>query len=77
MISDKLKEIILRELNLTDYPLSKNTVASDVPGWDSLKMLSIIMTIEDEFNIHFMAEEIVNLSNVGDLQNLIEMKLNT
>ncbi|MGQ9845641.1 MAG: acyl carrier protein [Caldisericia bacterium] len=74
MISEKLKNLILKELNLNDFNLTDSTVAKDVPGWDSLKNLSIIMSIEEEFNITFQADEIINIKNVGDLQSLIDSK---
>lgn len=74
MISEKLKNLILKELNLNDFNLTDTTVAKDVPGWDSLKNLSIIMSIEEEFNITLQAEEIINIKNVGDLQSLIDSK---
>lgn len=35
MISDRLKNIILKELNLTNFNIEDSTIASQVPGWDS------------------------------------------
>ena len=36
MISDRLKHAILTELDLDDFDLKDETVAGEVPGWDSL-----------------------------------------
>lgn len=74
MISDKLKRLILKELNLNDYNLMDTTVAKDVPGWDSLKNFTIILAIEEEFGIKFLTEEILSVKNVGELQSLIDSK---
>lgn len=76
MISEKLKNLILRELNLSDYNIQDDTLAKDVPGWDSLKNFTIILAIEEEFGVKFLTEEILSIKNVGDLQKLIDSKLN-
>jgi acyl carrier protein len=76
MISDKLKSLILRELNLSDFDIKEDTLAKDVPGWDSLKNFTIVLAIEEEFAIKFLTEEILSIKNVGDLQKLIDSKTN-
>lgn len=75
MISDSLKNLILRELSLNDFDLQEETLAKDVPGWDSLKNFTIILAIEEEFGIKFLTEEILSIKNVGDLQKLIDSKI--
>lgn len=75
MISNSLKNLILRELSLNDFDLQEETLAKDVPGWDSLKNFTIILAIEEEFGIKFLTEEILSIKNVGDLQKLIDSKI--
>ncbi len=75
MISEKLKNLLLRELNLSDFNINDETLAKDVPGWDSLKNFTIILAIEEEYGIKFLTEEILSIKNVGDLQKLIDSKL--
>jgi acyl carrier protein len=75
MISDKLKGIILSELNLIEFDLKDETVASEVPGWDSLKHLNIILAIEKGYSIKFKGMEIMKIQNIGSLQKLIDSKL--
>jgi acyl carrier protein len=74
VISDRLKRVILRELDLSEFPLVDSTVADSVPGWDSLNHTRIIMAVEAEFGVHFKALEVIRLRNVGDLQALIDRK---
>lgn len=76
MISDKLKETILRELKLDDFDFNENTTADQVPGWDSLSHLNVILAIEKEFGIRFKPYELLKLKNIGELQKLIDLKLN-
>jgi acyl carrier protein len=45
--------------------------ASDIPGWDSLAHVNLVVSIEDEFDIKFTTAEIASLTCVGDAKELI------
>jgi acyl carrier protein len=75
MISPKLKTVLLTALGLDDYPFTDATVATEVVGWDSLKHMEIIGDVEGAFGVRFRAYEVVNLPNVGALQQLVDRKL--
>jgi acyl carrier protein len=75
MISDRLKRIILKELNLSEWEMSGTTEASQVPGWDSLNHVRILTAVEKEFGIRFKTLEVLRLRNVGDLQKAIDLKM--
>lgn len=49
--------------------------ADDVPGWDSLRNIRLILTIEKNFQIKLSPAEIDKVGNVGDLVALIGTKL--
>jgi acyl carrier protein len=74
MISDKLKQVILQTLELDDFDLTDETLATEVPGWDSLRHVEILLAVERAFGIHFRTLEILRLPNVGALQTLIDKK---
>ena len=75
MITQELKKVILIELNLANYDINEETTAKDVPGWDSLRHMNIILAIEAHYNIKFKGLEVLKVKNVGDLQNLINSKI--
>jgi acyl carrier protein len=50
--------------------------AGDVPEWDSLNHINLIVAIEARFKIKFKSTELESLRNVGHLVELIERKLN-
>lgn len=75
MLSEKLRNTILRELKLEDFQLDESMTAAEVPGWDSLNHINIILAVEKEFNIRFKNIEILRLRNIGDLQDLLNKKL--
>jgi acyl carrier protein len=72
VISDKLRGIILRELELDDWPIDDQTTAGSVPGWDSLSHARIIAAVEDGYGVRFRMGDVVRLANVGQLQALVD-----
>lgn len=74
MISDRLKKAILAQLGLSDWDLQDSTVASQVPGWDSLSHAMVIAAVEAEFGVRFQTREVLRLSSVGELQALVDSK---
>ena len=75
MISERLKGVIFRELEIDESPMDESTTADMVPGWDSLSHARIISAVEVEYGIRFKTREIIALKNVGELQALINRKL--
>jgi acyl carrier protein len=49
--------------------------ARDVPAWDSLSHITLIVAVEREFRIRFTTAEVAALMNVGDLADQILKKL--
>lgn len=75
MISQELKKVILKELDVDDFDLQDTTTANEVPNWDSLNHVNVIVAIEKEFKVKFKGIEILKTKNVGDLQRLLDSKL--
>ncbi|MEW6506341.1 MAG: acyl carrier protein [Bacteroidota bacterium] len=76
MISKELKEVILTQLNLDDFDFKDETIAPEVPGWDSLNHINIILAVEEKFKVKFKSYELLRLKCVGDLQKMLDSKLN-
>ncbi|MBI1939456.1 MAG: acyl carrier protein [Ignavibacteriales bacterium] len=75
MISPELKKVILKQLNLDDFEINDETTAPEVPGWDSLNHINIILAVEENFKVKFKSYELLRLKCVGDLQKLLDSKL--
>ena len=71
----KLEEIIRDVLGLDELSLSDETIANDVPGWDSLAHITIISAVEDEFDIRFPMQTVISMKNVGEMVDIIESEL--
>lgn len=75
MVSEKLQKIILNELKLESFDFKDDTTANQVPGWDSFNHINVIMAVERDYNIHFKGIEVLKVKNMGELQKLVDSKL--
>jgi acyl carrier protein len=75
MVTERLKQVILRALQLQDFDIDVSMAPSDIPGWDSLNHVRVIDAIENEFGLRFRGLEILRFRDVADLASLIERKL--
>lgn len=48
--------------------------ADDVPAWDSLNHINLIVAIEAEFGFEFTAEELGSMTKVGDLLTILSQR---
>lgn len=71
MIFDKLIEILKRIMPQVDTSkITKESVLTTDVGIDSLNLMLLAITVEDEFNIHFDSTN--ELKTVGDICNFVE-----
>ncbi len=74
-ILTKVNDIFKDAFGKDDLKISFETIAADIEGWDSLMQINLIEMIEDEFNIRFSMDEVVGMTNVGEMIDRIEGKL--
>lgn len=68
-ILTKLSETIRETFGIDDIEISDETVADDIPGWDSLSHTILMLTIEQVFGIELAST--TTYSNVGALVDVI------
>jgi acyl carrier protein len=49
---------------------------ADLPVWDSVNHLNLIVELEEQLNVSFSTEEIPEIKSVKDLMLLLEKKIN-
>ena len=72
MVFEQLRSIICEQLELQPSQITMESSMADVLGADSLDLVDIIMSIEDEFDVDIPDEEVEKLRCVGDLVHYIE-----
>lgn len=51
--------------------ITRATTVADIPDWDSLAQINLIVAIEKDFGIKVSLDDIETLSNVGGMLDLI------
>lgn len=72
MIFEKLKGIIAEQLGVDEGEVTAEANIQDDLGADSLDIVDLITTIEDEFDISIPDEAVEEIKTVGDIVNYIE-----
>jgi acyl carrier protein len=73
---EKLKEIIIDVLNVSDEDIKMESTFVDDLGADSLDIFQIIMGIEEAFDIEIENEDAEKIVTVGDAVEQIKNAVN-
>ena len=72
MVFEKLRKIICDQLELDEDMITLETNLLDDLGADSLDVVDLVMSIEDEFEMEVPDEEIEKMKTVADVVKFIE-----
>ena len=73
-IVSRLTPIFRDVFNDDALVVSDGMTAADVPAWDSLSNINMIIAVEKAFGVKFSIKDVRNLKNVGELLELIKRK---
>lgn len=73
-ILEEVTTLLRNIFALEDLAVTPATTAAEVPGWDSIKQIEIIVAAEEKYGIRMKAREVDGLRSVGDLVALIDEK---
>lgn len=76
MVLEKVKAILSDQFDAEEETITAETSIQDDLGADSLDVVDLLMTIEDEFEVEVPDSEIENIKTVGDLVGYIEQNQN-
>lgn len=72
MVFEKVKAILSEQFDVEEEKITADTNIADDLGADSLDVVDLLMSIEDEFEIEVPDEEVENIKTVGELVKYIE-----
>ena len=72
MVFDKVKAIIVDQLDVDEDKVTLEASITEDLGADSLDVADLVMSFEDEFGIEIPDEQFENVKTVGDIVKLIE-----
>ena len=74
MVFDKIKDIIVEQLDVEEDAVTMEAITDDL-GADSLDVVDLVMSIEESFDVEIPDEEVENIKTVGDIVKYIENKV--
>ena len=75
-VMNSCNEIFRTIFSDAELSISAATSASDISDWDSLAQIRLLMAMEQTFEIQFSLDEVEDLQNVGEIVELILLKVN-
>lgn len=72
MIFDKVRDILAEQLDIDEDLITLDASIVDDLGADSLDIVDLVMSLEDEFDTEIPDEAIENIKTVGDIVHFIE-----
>lgn len=60
---EKYKKAFIGSLNVSEKEFNENLKYNEIPEWDSIGHMSLISTLEDEFEITIETDDIVDYSS--------------
>ena len=74
-IMEKVNEIFRDVFDDDTLVIVDSTNSDDIEDWDSLEHISLIISMEKEFDLKFDIKEVNKLENVGGMVDMIKEKL--
>lgn len=72
MVFEKIRKILCEQFELDEDRVTMDSSLIGDLGADSLDVIDLSMSIEDEFDIEVPDEEIENFKTVGDIVRFVE-----
>jgi acyl carrier protein len=72
MVFDKMKAVLAEQFDVDPETITRDTDLMNDLGADSLDLVELIMTLEEEYGVSATDESIYEQKTVGDISNYIE-----
>ena len=75
MIFEKVRKLLSDQFSVDESSITLQTNIAEDLGADSLDVIDILMSVEDEFNIEVPDEEAEKVKTVGQMVSYIKKRL--
>ena len=72
MVIDKVKELVAEQLGISKDKITENSNIIEDLGADSLDVIEMLMTLEDEYGITIPDDKISQKKTINQIDELIE-----
>ena len=74
-VFERVRDVIAKELNVSEDQITPDATFADDLGADSLDVVELVMTLEDEFDISIPDEDAEKIQTVGQAIDYVEAHL--
>ena len=71
---EKIKEILVEQLNCDADSINEDTSFKDDLGADSLDLFELVMALEEKYEVEIPSEELAELTTVGAVMEYLKNK---
>ena len=72
MVIDKVKELVAEQLGINKETITEESNIIEDLGADSLDVIEMLMTLEEEYGVTIPDEKIGQIKTIGQIVDLIE-----
>lgn len=71
---EQVVSLMAMELDVEETMLTPDATPDEILSWDSLKLLNIVVSLEQEFGIEIDPPDVERMVSVGDILQLVAEK---
>ena len=72
MVFEKVRDILVDQLDVEEEKVTMDASITDDLGADSLDVVDLVMSLEEEFDVEIPDDQVENIKTVGDIVRYIE-----
>ncbi len=72
MVFEKVRDILVDQLDVEEEKVTMDASITDDLGADSLDVVDLVMSLEEEFDVEIPDNQVENIKTVGDIVRYIE-----
>jgi acyl carrier protein len=73
-MEDRIKKVMSDVFDIDIESINNDSSPDNIENWDSLKHMNLIVALEEEFEIEFSDEEIIDSMNYALIVNILNFK---
>ena len=74
-ISDRIKNVMSAVFGISNEEINDESSPDTIESWDSLKHMNLVVALEEEFNVEFTDNNIIELINMKLIMAVLLEKL--
>lgn len=74
-VKERIEKVFKEVFDDDEFVLDLQLASNQMPEWDSMTHIQLILALEQEFNIKFNTQQIANMDSVEKIMLIIQEKV--